>query len=260
MLKKVDFKKRVDELDFFKGIAVVVMIINHIIYDLGIAFYSSLRSTPLEGVSEAFGNFHSSDLSLYLTYFFSSGIFIVVSGILSSFSRNTFKEGVFLAFVAATITAVSAAMSSLMNMGGGLTIWFGILHLMAVCMLLSPIFKKLPKFALPFVAALLFALGILFHTFTITDGNLKFLAILNFRCVGFYSSDYFPILPFAGLYAAGVFIGKLFYAEKPRTLLPFTSKKAFLPLRFLGAYTFEIYILHQPLLYLICYLITLAVK
>lgn len=258
MLKKVDFANRIHELDLLKGIAVILMIINHVLFHFGNSFASEFNGTALEGFCTFARDAHSSNLLNALNVIFCSGVFMTVSGITASFSKKPLKEGLMLTVIAAGITLLSYIVGLILN--ERLIIWFGIIHLMAVCKLLTPLLKKIPKYLLPVAALAAFGLGIYFRTITITEPSLRFLAIFHFRCIGFTSSDYYPILPYIAFYIAGLFIGKCFYAENRKSYLPFTGKKAFMPLRFLGAYTFEVYVAHQILIFAIIPLIALIVK
>lgn len=254
MLHKVDFQKRIHEFDFIKGLAVLYMICNHILFDFGIAFYPSFAGTALEGFSSLCRTIHRSDASRYLTICLCSGVFISVSGALSTLSKKRIKEGLFLAVVSLAITAVSLAASKILNTS--LTIWFGILHLLAVCMLLSPLLNKIPVAVLPFLAVGAYALGLYFRTVV---APTPFLTVFNMKSPGFYSADYYPVLPYVGFYLFGIFCGKCFYREK-RSRLPLLGKKVFLPVRFLGGYSFAVYVLHQPVVYAIVWLLSVLVR
>ena len=68
----------------------------------------------------------------------------------------------------------------------------------------------------------------------------------------FYSSDYFPLLPWMFVFFAGSYFGV--YAKKGQ--LPKWCYNTHIKwLATIGKYTIWIYILHQPILYLICTLL-----
>lgn len=253
MFKKIDFGNRIHEFDFLKGLAVIYMICNHILFDFGIAFYPSFIDTPLEGFASFARGVHLSNLSRSLTIVLCAGTFIGVSGALSVVAKKTFREGIFLAVVAAAITAVSRAASAILNTR--LTIWFGILHLLAACMLLSPLLKKIP--VLPLASVALFAAGLLLKKFVVVNNPV--FTIFNCRCYGFYSADYYPILPYIGFYLAGVFVGKCFYTDKTGKF-PVFGKKIFRSVNFLGGYSFLVYVIHQPVVYAVVWGLTLILK
>ena len=253
MLKKVNFNSRIAELDFFKGFAVIFMILNHLMYDIGHIFYDEFSGTAFDRIAALCSTAHGDDTFRLLTYALCAEIFVISSGIVSTFAKHTVREGAVLAALAACITGVTLITSRIIDVNT--TIWFGIFHLLALCMLISPLLKKLPVAALLPLAVAVFALGLYFETIVVYDRSLSFLAIFNFRCVGFVSSDYYPILPHTAFYILGVFIGKVLY-RSPSTKLKFTNKKLFKPIRFLGAYSFEVYVVHQPILLAILFIVT----
>ena len=225
MFRKIDFGNRIHEFDFLKGLAVIYMICNHILFDFGIAFYSSFIDTPLEGFALFARSVHLSDLSRALTIDLCAGTFIGVSGALSVIGKKTLREGIFLAVVAAAITAVSRAASGIMNTR--LTIWFGILHLLAACMLLSPLLKKIPLPALPFASVALFAAGLLLKRFVVVSN--PFFTVFNCRYYGFFppiTTRSFPISAFIlpGFSSENVFI------RIKRANFPFSGKRSSAPL------------------------------
>ncbi len=68
---------------------------------------------------------------------------------------------------------------------------------------------------------------------------------MGFPSPDFYSSDYFPLLPWIFLYGAGFYFFK--WIEKKEEVLKILSKK----IRFfqsIGKYSIWIYIVHQPLI------------
>ena len=256
MLKRVNLDNRIAELDFLKGFAVIFMILNHLIFDFGQIFFYEFQGTALESFAVLCSKAHTNAIFKFLTFALCSEIFITVSGVVSSFAKRTFREGIILAVIAAVITAASLAVEIAFKMR--VTIWFGIFHLLAICMLISPLIKKIPNAYLLPIAAVALAMGLCFHSVTINNTAFKFLALFNFKCAGFHSADYYPIIPHLAFYLFGAFIGRTVYRE-PKTKLPLTAKKAFKPLRFLGAYSFETYILHQPILIGLIYVLTLII-
>lgn len=65
----------------------------------------------------------------------------------------------------------------------------------------------------------------------------------------FFSSDYFPLLPWFFLFAAGYFLWRLFAEKGPSPALARSLTFGIAPLSFLGRHSLIIYLLHQPLLY-----------
>ena len=68
-------------------------------------------------------------------------------------------------------------------------VWFGVLHLLGVCMMLYPVYKKLPTQALAAVGVVLVVTGYLISG---TVVEAKFPVPVRFCLQGFTSSDFFP--------------------------------------------------------------------
>lgn len=76
----------------------------------------------------------------------------------------------------------------------------------------------------------------------------------------YYPVDFFPLFPYFGLILLGVGVGNLLYNKNGRGFnIPDRSELAAVRfLRFLGAYSLSIYMLHQPVLIAILLLLDLA--
>ena len=127
---------------------------------------------------------------------------------------------------------------------------FGILHLLSICMLLSaPLRGFLARVSAKYGALgciMLYAVSWLL-TERITVG-IPYLFPLGFRTASFYSADYFPILPHAFVFFAGVFCGKTIL-QNP---VPDRVCKVHVPLfSWAGRHSLWIYLVHVPILLLI---------
>ena len=216
---------RIELMDALRGLAVCLMVLHHFLYDL-CAFLGApwwLFTNPVFDV---------------LHYFF-AGLFIFLSGISSDFSRSNLKRGAKAMTLALGITLVTYFMD--------MTIVFGVLHLLGVCMMLYPVYKKLPTQALAAVGVVLVVTGYLISG---TVVEAKFLFPFGFVYEGFTSSDFFPILPHLGWYMLGTVLGRTVYADK-KTRLPGTFRESAIARFFCwcGRQSLFIYLLHQPVVY-----------
>ena len=228
-------KDRIEMIDALRGAAVIVMIINHIIYD---AVYF-LGASP-----DIFNNPLAEFTHL------SAHVFIILSGICCSFSRSNVRRGIKVFLIAMAITVVTGLVE--------MPIRFGILHLLGFCMvffgLTHEMWEKLP----PLSAALFFTLFLI--TKYITDNtvtSLRFLWMFGFTYPGFYSADYFPIFPWLFLFMTGVVIGPVIRARKFPDWF-YDLKIPVLPA--IGRHSLLIYVVHQPLLYGICLLLQTIIR
>ncbi|MBP3485343.1 MAG: DUF1624 domain-containing protein, partial [Oscillospiraceae bacterium] len=68
-----------------------------------------------------------------------------------------------------------------------------------------------------------------------------FTALLGFPQQGFYSTDYFSLLPWVFLFWTGYYLYRLRRQEPPRLSLPAVTA--------LGRHSLLVYLLHQPVVY-----------
>ena len=151
-------------------------------------------------------------------------------------------------------TAVTVGMYFLKFADSGIIIYFGVLHCLGVCMLLWHTVRKSPVWLLALLGALLVGLGLWFQGLPRVD--TMWLIPLGLLPKGFQSSDYFPLLPHFGFFLLGAVLGKTVYRNK-ESLLPQVNAENPIIRFFLlcGKHSLWIYLLHQPVLNGICYLI-----
>lgn len=123
---------------------------------------------------------------------------------------------------------------------------FGVLHCIGISIILAFPFLKRQLWALP-VGVLCLVAGNYLENFTFP---FPWLLWLGFVPKQFYTVDYFPLLPWFGLFLLGIFLGGLLYPSGQRRF-PFPASPRFPLLRgvmFLGRHSLVIYLLHQPVL------------
>lgn len=186
-------------------------------------------------------------------------LFVAVSGVSSRLSKNNLKRGVKLLGVALLLTAVTVGFDYFY--GAGTTIAFGVLHMLALSILIFHFSKNLLDFIPPPVGICLFSVLFLL-TYNVDRGYLGFgafkimlpeawyqsnaLFMLGFINNEFYSSDYFPLLPWLFIFIAGAYLGT--WAQQGR--FPAWTYRSRVPfLQFLGRHSLVIYVLHQPVIY-----------
>ena len=145
------------------------------------------------------------------------------------------------------ITAVTYGMYRLGMSGADVVVKFGVLHLLGVCMLVYPAFKKLPPAALALLGLAIAITGYAIRGVVVPQ---HWLFPLGLTYEGFTSSDYFPLFPQLGYFLIGAAIGKTAYREK-KTLLPGSFQKTGIARFFCwcGRQSLFIYLLHQPIVY-----------
>lgn len=227
-------KPRIEIIDALRGVAVVLMVIHHFLYD-AVEFLGAPKT------------FFSNPVFDVLHYVF-AGLFIVLSGVSSNFSHSNIKRGLITAAFALGITGVTYLMD--------MPIIFGVLHLLAFCMLFYGLthkfWEKIPKAAIPFICAVCAVISAWCVNNIETDSH--YLWIFGWTYKGFVSYDYFPLFPWLFIFLFGTWIG--YYIKENK--FPKKFYTAHIPVfPAIGRHSLIIYVLHQPVLYGITMLIKL---
>ncbi len=244
-MHKEVLKTRYHLLDEIRGFMVVCMVVFH-------GFYAVKMALP---EARPFVNLLI-DFFMPAEPFFSGG-FILLSGLCCNFSRSNLKRGLILAVIAIGFNVATYIGEEYLEFSG-LLIQFGILNLLAFCMVFVGVFDKLLKKVNPYVGIIInLIIFILTYIFILNDYDYiivesKNLFMFGFIYRGFTAADYFPIIPWVFLYLVGYYLGKTCFIEKTKKIL---IKKCIIPFRFVGKYAIIVYILHQPIIFGATYLI-----
>ena len=200
------------------------MIVWHFLYDLasaGLVPETLLQSPVME-------------LARYAV----AGSFIAISGVCARLSKRPLRRGLAVLGAALIVSAATYLF--------GAPVFWGILHLLGVCMLLYAAVRKrwerLPATAACGAALLVFAL-----TFALpvrVRVGVPFLFPLGLRTAAFASADYYPLLPWGALFFAAAAAAERLgdmppgrkYERAPRALAWLSRRSLF------------IYLVHQPVL------------
>lgn len=250
-------KNRIPSLDIIRGFALVNMIFYHFLYDLVYIFGQQVSWFSIR--------------KGFVWQQMICATFIVISGISFNLSRKPQKNGFVLLFCAAILTTVTFFVIP------NEWILFGILHFMAVAvfftLLLRPLLNRIPaRIGLP-VALLLYIFlrnmpaGYLsffsWWQWRLPSGlyQTPYLFFIGLPHQSFSSADYFPLFPWWFLYLAG-FYGADYYFKLSAFLkgkCSLTDKKIYKALNLtfglMGRRSLIIYMLHQPILYGLLFLV-----
>ena len=230
------------EIDFMRGVAIFMMVIFHFVWDLSF-FYNV-------DISFSFGFW-----KIFQTLTASLFIFLVgVSSFLSSQKNNTkfklfLKRGLKVFSFGLLITLVTKILFP------SEYIIFGILHFIGVAIILSYFFLNLKYLNLFFGFLFIIVGGIIKTNYF----DFSYLLPFGFVPSGFSTLDYFPIFPWFGVVLFGIFWAQLFYKDNERLFEfniknnNFLSKK----ISYTGRKSLIIYLIHQPVLFLLFYISTL---
>ena len=239
-------KPRYYVLDTIRGICIILVVLYHLLYDLSEVFggdYAFFRSEAMDTFRDAF-----------------VGTLILLAGISCNLSRSNIKRGVKTLLCGMLVSVVMLVVMPASK------VYFGILHLLGASMLLYGLSAKLME-KIPASVGFLGFLLVHMLTLGVYDGyfgwpglfmvdvpqvpkNLFFF-ILGFR-TGHGAGDHWAIMPWLFLFFAGACIGKYF---KEGRVPKWFTKNPVPPLAYLGRKTLIIYLVHQPLIYGILWLV-----
>lgn len=222
-------EKRAWEIDYLRGIAIILMILFHLIFDLT-EFYN--HSIP------------------YLSGFWyyegkmAAILFIFVSGISSNFSERNLQRGVKVfgfGMLLSVVTFIPFPQDF---------IKFGILHFFGISMIIYHFIRKLDRKYLLLIAVAAIIVGNIFDKMTVSVPYLFPIGLLN---NSFSSLDYYPLLPWIGVFLFGAVIGKTFY-KKRESIFKFEAPSIKI-LSYHSQHSILIYLLQQPILLALLYII-----
>lgn len=234
--------KRYSVLDGIRGITLISMVIYHAVWDLVYLYGQNWTWYRSEAA-----------------YIWQQSIcwtFIFLSGFCWSLGRRKWKRGLTIFAGGIVISAVTYFF-----VPDNIVIC-GVLTLIGSCMLIMNVLERL---ALKLSPGKGFVLSFLLFLLTrnVNEGYLGFeglrliklpealyrnlfTAYLGFPERGFFSTDYFSVFPWLFLFAAGYYSYRMM---KESNLLRYLEKPYIPGINWIGCHTFEVYLLHQPLLY-----------
>ena len=227
-------------LDELRGLDLVSMMLYHACWDLAFLFGVQMNwyaATP--------GHLWQQSICW---------VFILLSGFCVPLGHHTLRRGATVFGAGVLVTAVT-----LLFMPEDRVV-FGVLTLLGSAMLLTgllePLLKKVPPAVGLAVAAVLFALTYHAADHYLGIGALRLAlpeslyanyltAFFGFYPEGFFSTDYFALLPWIFLFWAGYFghrsIGRARMEPLRRSVCP--------PLGWMGRHSLVLYLLHQPVIF-----------
>lgn len=246
-------KDRAYELDFLRGVAMVIMLWMHFCWDIRYEF----RVDAFEYLKEPWFWAFLHPFNLVL--------FVGVSGVCCSFSRNNIKRGLKLLIVALAFTGGTFIATNFLHID--CLIIFNVLHMLALSIfvyaLVEIVEKKfsinpsLTNALLVFFGALITVIGgEIYRMDYSTTSYLVFPLGIDVNGLP-NQADFMPIFPWMGIFLLGALVGRTCYKDK-KTLVPTENKilrGISAPIEFLGKHSLIIYVVHQPLVYGILYII-----
>jgi uncharacterized membrane protein len=267
--EQVRIRHRIPELDFLRGCALTLMMFHHTIGDL-------------------YDIYHQDFVAFQHSYwFYQVGrplvliVFLAVSGASSRFSRNSMKRGFRMVIVAIAATALSIFVDSFAGTG---LLLFNVIHVVALSTVVYALLERLAvrlkwipdpsvetsgedEEAVSYRPHLFPGLLIIIGMVSIFISTLiqpvlppyssnPLLIILGTPASGIHQLDHMPLFPWLGFFLSGAAVGHTLYA----TGQAFTRHEGRFyrltrPIRFLGRHSLWVYLVHQPIILLILFLL-----
>jgi uncharacterized membrane protein len=255
--QKGNGKPRLHLIDEYRGFVLINMIAYHAIWDLVYIF----------GVN---WKWYKSDIGFYWQQWICWS-FILISGFCWQMGRHPLKRGLLVYSGGVIISAVT-----LIAMPDS-RVMFGILTLLGSSMLLMIPLELLCRKIQPVIGGIC-SFWLFLITYPVNSGYLgigreRIIQLPNgwyangittyfgFMESGFYSTDYFSIIPWFFLFVTGYFLYRVLFQRTPKCgiencPLVLGLQKSICPvLGWLGRRSLIIYMLHQPVVYAFLYLI-----
>ncbi len=274
-LRRERRKKRIPEIDFLRGVAILLMVFDHLCVDLAMLpgiLRSVASNYPLIGVGPVKGMAEFGDFCFYqglpvggfplrdAAHILFVGVFCLLSGICCTFSRSNWRRTGLLFSFALLIKLAFFGLGQAID-DPTMYIYFGMLDSLFLAHLLYSIKDRFSK-----DKWLDLGLGVYFLILTLMltsrspalYSDPKEALSHLFRLLigqGAAGGDYIRPLPVITLLFFGAFLGKTVYAER-KSYLP--GLRYAEPFCFCGRHSALIYLAHQPLLALILLFVCLG--
>ena len=250
-------KNRILEIDLLRGGAIFLMVLHHLIFDL----------RYIVGL-DVFAFQETEWFQIYLRSAVLA-VFILVSGISSSFSRNNLRRGIRLLIAALILTGGSLLVNHFSQVQLGVIV-FNVFHVLALSIISYALLEKIlwskedkeeKRFQFFLIllvlgSLLIFVPELLRQQFGLNSPLLNIIFFAEYP-QGMALLDNMPLFPWLGFSLIGSAMGLLLYRER-RSLFSEPgprAEKLFRPICFLGRNALWVYLFHQPIILAVLWLL-----
>lgn len=245
-------KYRIFEIDFVRACAIILVMIDHLFYDL-------ILFGKIWSVNEGFFESIFYPLMNFAIFYWNNpvrifirnvvlAIFFFISGTSSAFSRNNFKRSFKMIAFAFALTLATWLFSLVTNSAA--IIYFNAIHVFAF----STLIYSLVEHAHPAVPFSIAILGIGLNIFlNLYQPSASSMLLIPF---GIYPPNLFPLdsmsmLPWLSFFLLGGIVGKKLYSQKVSLFKKEYRGKLNPPLLFVGRHSLYFYFGHQVVYFIL---------
>lgn len=276
-------RRRIWELDFLRGVFILLMVMDHTFFDIGYPF--------MFGYSWYFsGNAAAVKMVQFCQFYWNHPVrqwvhdivlwgFFLLCGMSVAFSRNNYLHCAKIGMTAIILTCGSALAES-WGVGTDIVVRFGVLHMLTVACLLTSVVYGAVKGSRVAQVATFFGLGLLFYLFNVLylethtwPSTPAWLCVIGLKMgdpLLFTPGDSFPLfgyvegfelispwlaVPYITRVLWGAALVPLLYPTR-RTLMPRLDRAWARPVCFVGRHTLVVVVAHQIAIPLLLALIT----
>ena len=220
---------RIASVDALRAIALIAMIAYHFCFDLR---YFGVITPDLE---------HGPFWLVARTLILSS--FLLLAGVSLMLADANKVSGAYFWRHVGTIAGCAVLVSAASYLMFPLTfIWFGVLHAIAVTLVIARPLVRFPRIAFV-IGCVVIAAGVVFSHPVFNQFTLGWIGFLTVKP---YAEDYVPLFPWAGVVFVGIAAGHALVRNRFAILSPLATAPRWLA--WPGRHTLAVYMLHQPIL------------
>lgn len=263
LAKRDKISKRIFELDVLRGLCIILMLVDHTMYDLMMfdtfAVNAHIINNPfMNWLSDTAEKWWFWDVRLHVRniVFFT---FVGVSGISTSLTRSNNVRFIKMTAAAMIISLGSMIFDRVFYFDS--QVYFGVLHLLAASLLIYILLSKIDdnKWLYLAVGVALIAMGLVIHIGGMDKNahlfydTIPYASKFNYKVVvglEMIGSDCYGIVPYSGIFLVGAFLGKLLYKDK-RSVFPKLRRGWSRTFEFAGRNAIWFYVAHQPIIFII---------
>lgn len=225
-------------IDILRGVAICGMLIFHIHFDI-----------------QNFFTYSSAWISIFweILWKLSAFLFITIAGFSFAYAYKKYSASIVSKYIkyALKLWLIALCISFVTYMlSPEVAVWFGILHFFSIAFLLLLLLKDLYRFNM----FLIVLIGCLLYIFPI-DSQSKTLFLL-WLGEWYSSGDYYPLFPYFWVLLFGYISGQYFLKKNLSHYLELnTSNTISRGFEYIGKHSLFIYIVHQPVILGVLYLL-----